>query len=553
MTKDFDAIVIGSGMGGLTFASLMAQLKGWRVLVLERHFKLGGFTHTFQRPGGYSWDVGLHYVGELAPGSQGRQLMDLVTGGRVAWQPMPDRYDRFVTPEFQFEFVKGEDRLRQALVDAFPAEEAGLTRYFRDVRRTAAWVRRFAVAEALPRPLGAALRALNLACGGLGETRTGAYLDAHFQDPRLKAILACQWGNHGLPPGQSLFATHANIVSHYLDGAWYPVGGAGVIAEAAGAVIRAAGGDLRAGHEVTRVLTEGGRAVGVEVRQREGVQCLRAPVIISDAGGWTTFTRLAKGLVPDLGWDGSGFSVVTLYLGLDRDPRELGFRGENEFITGILDPDAAAASASRLLEGHADACFLSFPSLKDPRAGRHTAEIIAPLPYADVAAFRDQPWRRRGPEYDLLKARMAKALLDLVERHHPGLRSMICYQELSTPLSAEHFTGHPQGGSYGHPGTADRYRKAYLRPRTPLPGLFLTGSDALSFGIMGALMGGVLTASLQLRGAGFLRILREARRREACPERSFPARMEADSLAGPGGMDGRPLEFGQGTGHLHHG
>ena len=113
--------------------------------------------------------------------------------------------------------------------------------------------------------------------------------------------------------------------------------------------------------------------------------------------------------------------------------------------------------------------------------------------------------------------------------------------------------GHPQGGSYGHPGTADRYRKAYLRPRTPLPGLFLTGSDALSFGIMGALMGGVLTASLQLRGAGFLRILREARRREACPERSFPARMEADSLAGPGGMDGRPLEFGQGTGHLHHG
>jgi all-trans-retinol 13,14-reductase len=59
----YDAIVIGSGMGGLAFASIMAKLRKWRVLVLERHFKIGGFTHTFSRPGGWSWDVGLHYVG----------------------------------------------------------------------------------------------------------------------------------------------------------------------------------------------------------------------------------------------------------------------------------------------------------------------------------------------------------------------------------------------------------------------------------------------------------------------------------------------------------
>lgn len=68
LQQDFDAIVIGSGMGGLTVASLLAQMRRWRVLVLEQHFKLGGFTHTFQRPGGYRWDVGLHYVGEMAPG-----------------------------------------------------------------------------------------------------------------------------------------------------------------------------------------------------------------------------------------------------------------------------------------------------------------------------------------------------------------------------------------------------------------------------------------------------------------------------------------------------
>lgn len=59
----FDVILIGSGIGTLSCASILAQLEKKKVLVLERHFKIGGFTHTFKRPGNYEWDVGLHYVG----------------------------------------------------------------------------------------------------------------------------------------------------------------------------------------------------------------------------------------------------------------------------------------------------------------------------------------------------------------------------------------------------------------------------------------------------------------------------------------------------------
>src|SRR5579859_3131325 len=69
---EYNAIVIGSGMGGLAFASILAKLRNWRVVVLESHFKIGGFTHTFTRPGGWSWDVGLHYVGEMGKGMLGR-------------------------------------------------------------------------------------------------------------------------------------------------------------------------------------------------------------------------------------------------------------------------------------------------------------------------------------------------------------------------------------------------------------------------------------------------------------------------------------------------
>jgi phytoene dehydrogenase-like protein len=88
MNTPYDAIVIGSGIGGLCVASLLAQMANKRILVLERHFKLGGFTHSFSRKG-YTWDVGLHYVGGLAPGSQGRHIFDFITRKGVDWPYFP--------------------------------------------------------------------------------------------------------------------------------------------------------------------------------------------------------------------------------------------------------------------------------------------------------------------------------------------------------------------------------------------------------------------------------------------------------------------------------
>src|SRR5271167_405472 len=138
-TLPFDAIVIGSGMGGLAFAALMSRLKGWRVAVLERHFRPGGFTHTFRRPGGWEWDVGLHYVGGMAPGSQMRKLFDFVTGARVKWNAMPDDYDHFCYPGLEFAARKGAARYQRDLEEMFPEERKNIEQYFEDVKRAASW------------------------------------------------------------------------------------------------------------------------------------------------------------------------------------------------------------------------------------------------------------------------------------------------------------------------------------------------------------------------------------------------------------------------------
>jgi phytoene dehydrogenase-like protein len=155
--------------------------------------------------------------------------------------------------------------------------------------------------------------------------------------------------------------------------------------------------------------------------------------------------------------------------------------------------------------------YLSFPSLKNTRAQTHTAEIIAPFSYSSLEPYRREPWRRRSLDYEAAKSQITRALLDIVERHHPGFGELVEYSELATPLTFEHFTAAPSGSIYGYPATPEKYGKAWLGPRTAIPNLYLTGSDAALLGIMGALMGAVVTASCVLGRFGFIEVMRAAR------------------------------------------
>jgi all-trans-retinol 13,14-reductase len=515
----YDAIVIGSGMGALTFASIMAKLRKWRVLVLERHFKIGGFTHTFSRPGGWTWDVGVHYVGEMGEGMTGRRLFDFITDGGVDWSPMPDVYDVFVYPGLTVKVPKGRANFERVLVEAFPAEKQAIGEYFRDIKRAANWFSRHVMAMVTPQPVSWIVQTINHLSEQSALQTTQQYLESHIRDPRLRAVLASQWADYGLSPCRSAFVTHAMIVSHYLNGAWYPSGGAGEISKAASSVIREAGGELLTGHEVTKIILESGRAVGAEVQPKKGKDQprieLRAPIVVSDAGAWNTFTRLVPPeAIPfraELETLPEGLEGVELFLGLKRDPRELGFRGENYWIFSSFDHDQICAGRNDLLQGRAPMAYLSFPSLKDPRAQSHTAEIVAPFSYRTLEAFREEPWKRRGTDYESSKKRITEALLNLVEQHHPGFRDLVAYAELATPLTFEFFTGAPSGTIYGYPATPEKFRKTWLRPKTPIRNLYLTGTDAAVLGVMGALMGGVATASTLLGPAGFLEIMRAAK------------------------------------------
>src|SRR5579862_8304451 len=197
---EYDAIVIGSGMGGLAFAGIMAKLRKWRVLVLERHFKIGGFTHTFTRPGGWSWDVGLHYVGEMGEGMLGRRLFDFISDGQLKWNSLPEVYDVFVYPGLRIPVCKGEATFRRALTDAFPNERAAIGQYFQDLKTAMHWVNRHFMAMATPAPLSWAVQTVNRFTANLPLSLTRDYLERRFRDPKLRAVVASQWADYGLPP-----------------------------------------------------------------------------------------------------------------------------------------------------------------------------------------------------------------------------------------------------------------------------------------------------------------------------------------------------------------
>ena len=86
-SEKFDTIIIGSGMSGLTSGVLLSQY-GKRVIILEKHFKAGGWTHTFKR-NNFEWDVGIHYIGEVHnPKSPIRKMFDILSDGKLEWQKM---------------------------------------------------------------------------------------------------------------------------------------------------------------------------------------------------------------------------------------------------------------------------------------------------------------------------------------------------------------------------------------------------------------------------------------------------------------------------------
>ncbi|MFT3890593.1 MAG: FAD-dependent oxidoreductase [Anaerolineales bacterium] len=114
-------------------------------------------------------------------------------------------------------------------------------------------------------------------------------INAHISDPVLRGVLSGQSGDHGMPPSQVSAFMHAGITDHYLNGGYYPLGGAFTIPRAFVRALKRSGGEIRLQSRVKRILVEGKKVLGVELESGEEI---RADVVISNADPEVTFGRL---------------------------------------------------------------------------------------------------------------------------------------------------------------------------------------------------------------------------------------------------------------------
>lgn len=498
----YDAIVIGSGIGGLTSARCLAAM-GKKVLVLEQHYTAGGFTHAYSREG-YEWDVGVHYIGDVGYPTMSRKLFDFISADKLKWAAMDSTYDRIFLGEQSYDLVAGQKEFAAEMKNQFPDEAQAIDRYLEMIKKANDGVRLFTLNKLLPSWLQRVAEPIikKIQPSFINQT-TYEVLSSITNNEKLIAVMTGQWGDSGIPPKKGSFLIHSLIARHYQNGGYYPVGGASKIAETIIPQIQQSGGEVFTYAKVKNILIENDRAVGVVMNDETEI---RSPIIISNAGVFNTFEKLVPADVSKkFAYDTKlkhikrSCTNVGLFIGLKDTAENLNLPKTNFWV--YLDEkhdenvDAFFADPNQPMP----VVYISFPSAKDPSwdsryPGRATIEIVAPAGFDLFEKWQQTTWGKRGEDYQALGQQFADRMLEVLYQRVPQVKGKIDYYETSTPLSTAFFCEYQQGEIYGLEHEPSRFEQHWLKPKTDIPGLWLTGQDILSCGVAGAMIAGLVTA-----------------------------------------------------------
>lgn len=497
-----DAIVIGSGIGGLGIASILAQKKNMRVLLLEANIVPGGCTHCHELEG-YEFNSGIDSIGDMDP-RVGRGLfrdtIDYITDGKLRWAKMPDVHEICAFGDDVYNWYSSAEKNIEWVERTFKGE-GNIRKYYELEEDIEWWAWSWGLSKLLPEWMPEGVReSVYRATGGkwrhyMGRTTEEVFKGELGFSDRLTAVYSYMYGNHGRTPKEAPFAFHAANLYHYRNGAYYPVGGPGQISECVVPIIEAHGGQLATGMPVERILIENDRAVGVQLANGEQV---RSKLVISDASAWTTWTQMVEpeiavkhGYVKRLEEIKPSPAHLYLFLGYAEDidlPKEIiwhmpTYEGVNRYDLSELDQLYKSQMKFEGMGGYVLAPSARDPVYKQRYPGKSTVIALAEAPPDWVARSRtDEAFCAE------FKQAVQENLMKIVHRYMPQLKGKTpAYVRAGVPMGCNPRAWH--GCSLGLEPSGDRFVKHshWLRHKTRIPGLYLTGQDAFSPGFAGSM------------------------------------------------------------------
>uniref|UniRef100_A0A8C6UMI1 All-trans-retinol 13,14-reductase n=1 Tax=Neogobius melanostomus TaxID=47308 RepID=A0A8C6UMI1_9GOBI len=506
--ENLDAVVIGSGIGGLGIAVLLAKV-GKKVLVLEQHDRAGGCCHTFTEKG-FEFDVGIHYIGDLQEHKPFRCMLDQLTNGQLQWEPLDNPYDWVVIgpPENRrrYPIYSGRTRFPEELKKCFPGEEKAIDEYVRMCKKAGRGIWLLAMLKLAPTLIAKFLVYTGL-CKRLSyffemaDRSLTEVVNGLTENKDLRAVFTYIFGTYGNMPKDASFSMHSLLVTHYLNGAWYPKGGATEIAFHMIPIIEKAGGAVLVRAPVNRILfNSNNEAIGVSVMKGQEEVHINAPMVISDAGIFNTYQQLLPknlqampAIQKQLSLMKNGEGGLSVFVGLDGSKEELGLKADNYWIFKENNYDElweAYTNGDREESAkNVPMLFVASPSAKDPiwqerNPGKSTVSLVSFASYEWFEEWKDAKVTNRSPEYKELKRAFIDGILDVVMDVFPNItRDKIEYVDAGTPITNTHYIGAPKGEIYGADHGIARFSpelNATIRPQTPLKNLYLTGKGLVS-------------------------------------------------------------------------
>lgn len=476
-------VIIGSGLGGLTCGVILAK-NGYNVTILEQATQIGGCLQCFTRKGA-KFETGMHFIGSASEGQTLDRLMQYLEIKKDIQlsQLNPTGYEIIALNGQEFHFANGREAFIEQMSTYFPHQRENLIRYFDVVKKVAnastLHSLKYAESDA----------AINTKFQTLSINQV---LDELITDPLLAKVLVGNLPLYAAEKDKTPFATHAFIMDFFNQSAYRIVGGSDAIANSLAQTILKYGGRVLTRKRVKKIVCDSTHATGVDT---EAGEHFPADIIISDAHPMRTLELIDSKLIRPafrerINTMPQTIGAFSVYLEFKEDTipyMDHNYYGyHNDTPWGCENYDDTTWPKGYL--------YMHFCQESHPKFAK-TGVVISYMQMKDVRRWTGTQTGRRGEDYEAFKNERANRLLDALEQQKPGIRSAIKNFYTSTPLTYYDYTGTEGGSMYGIAKDLRMGVACRVPHRTKIPNVMQTGQNINSHGILGVIVGTIVTCS----------------------------------------------------------